>query len=165
MTQELAFAQRALPVASRTGRVWGRTKSVGAHSYYRTPTEQVSNLSLLSLSRWPRNWCLPNVLCLSHHQQFTALGWTHSMGTQSIALTKHATNHSLLWSLSDPEPLFAQYTVTSSTLDSVRLDPLNGTESTVLTKHATNHVLLWSLSDPGATVCPVYCHTIISWQC
>ena len=74
----------------------------GCSLYCCTPTEQVSNLSMLSLSRWPRNWWLSSVLFLSHHEQFTVLGWTHSMGTQSTVLTKHATNHSLLWSLSHP---------------------------------------------------------------
>ena len=146
MTQELAFAQRALPVASWTGRMWGWTKSVGAHStavhqqnrsaisccchfpgdpgtgvrptcsacgimnrshvrvnqvsgcslYCCTPTEQVSNLLLLSLSRWPRNWRSPNVLCLWHHEQvacegepsqwvLTLLLYTNRTGQQSLA--------------------------------------------------------------------------------
>ena len=144
----------------------------GCSLYSCTPTEQVSNLLLLSLSRWPRNWWLSAVLFLSHHEQFsvrldplhghwrsmlpttrccgpsvtqeslfaqytvsippsilsrhqqlTVLGWTHSVALsllcwQSMLPTTFCCGPSVA-----QEPLFAQYTVTSSTLHSVRLDP------------------------------------------
>ena len=80
MTQELAFAQRALPVASWTGRMWGWTKSVGAHS---TAVHQQNRSAISCCCHFPGDPGTGDCpLCsFCHIMSSSVLGWTHSMGT------------------------------------------------------------------------------------